>query len=74
MVAWERGCARGTSHPHPTPPHTTHAGVKLSVFDGAKKVVTTAERAYDEECVRVGLAPPVREELQLGGRKRAAAA
>jgi solute carrier family 25 phosphate transporter 23/24/25/41 len=48
-------------------------GVKLSVFDAAKKALTAAEAAYDEECVAVGVPPPRREEPQLGRRRGGAA-
>lgn len=37
-------------------------GVKLSVFDTAKKMLQSAEAAYDDECVRQGITPPVRPE------------
>ncbi|KAI7839404.1 hypothetical protein COHA_006805 [Chlorella ohadii] len=46
-------------------------GVKLSVFDGAKKALSTAEQAYDEECLRLGITPPVREEWRPRGRASA---
>jgi len=45
--------------------------VKLSVFDGAKKALSTAEQAYDEECLRLGITPPVREEWRPRGRASA---
>ena len=53
----------------PAPPCA--AGVKLSVFDGAKKALTTAEQAYDEECRKLGIPPPVREEWRPRGRANA---
>ena len=56
---------------HPCP--TAAAGVKLSVFDGAKKALAKAEAAYDAECVRRGLPPPKREEWLGRGRGGAGA-
>lgn len=38
------------------------------MFDGAKKALTTAELAYDEECRKLGIPPPVREEWRPRGR------
>lgn len=52
---------------HRSPPINT-PGVKLSVFDGAKKALAAAEQAYDEECLAMGLPPPVREEWRPRGR------
>ena len=42
--------------------------MKLSVFDGAKKALSAAEKAYDEECVKLGIPPPMREEWRPRGR------
>ncbi|KAL4856149.1 putative envelope ADP [Chlorella vulgaris] len=47
-------------------------GVKLSVFDGAKKVLTVAEKAYDEECVAMGVVPPTRQDWRPAGKARKA--
>lgn len=38
------------------------------MFDGAKKALSAAEQAYDEECLKLGIQPPVREEWRLRGR------
>jgi hypothetical protein len=60
---------------NPALTHLTHycpprlpAGVKLSVFDGAKKLLTRAELAYDEECRLAGVPPPVRQEWRAPAR------
>lgn len=45
-------------------------GVKLSVFDGAKKMLSTGEAAYDDECVKAGVPPPVRPDWRTPARKR----
>lgn len=57
-------CAPTAAPAHPLPA----TGVKLSVFDGAKNALTTAEQAYDEECRKLGIPPPVREEWRPRGR------
>lgn len=65
-----RRCCRlcGTPAQCPHPLTMCVAGVKLSVFDGAKKLLTKAEAAYDEECVLSGVTPPVRQEWAGRGR------
>lgn len=45
-------------------------GVKLSVFDGAKTLLTQGEAAYDEECRRAGVPPPVREEWRTPAHRK----
>lgn len=68
-----KGMALPTRHPsHPLTCHCLSAGVKLSVFDGAKKVLTVAEKAYDEECVAMGVVPPTRQDWRPAGKARKA--
>lgn len=50
------------------------AGVKLSVFDTAKKMLQSAEAAYDDECRMQGITPPVRPEWSRPAGRRGAAA
>ena len=38
------------------------------MFDGAKKLLTRAELAYDEECRLAGVPPPVRQEWRAPAR------
>ncbi|KAL4451750.1 hypothetical protein ABPG75_007412 [Micractinium tetrahymenae] len=45
-------------------------GVKLSVFDTAKKMLQTAEAAYDDECLKQGITPPVRPEWSRPAGRR----
>ena len=71
----EENCqAEGCLTVHSRPPSSLHrplaAGVKLSVFDGAKTLLTTAEGAYDEQCVLAGVVPPMRQEWRPAGRGR----
>lgn len=45
-------------------------GVKLSVFDSAKRALAAGEAAYDDECRKAGVDPPVRPAWHAAGRKR----
>lgn len=47
-------------------------GVKLSVFDTAKKSLQKAEAAYDDECRQHGIVPPVRQEWARPAQRRGA--
>ena len=38
------------------------------MFDGAKKLLTRAELAYDEECRLAGVPPPARQEWRAPGK------
>ena len=37
------------------------AGVKLSTFDAAKKLLAAGEKAYQEEIAKLGVAGPVKQ-------------